>query len=98
MKINYKNYQVKEYYELQGSPRLLTPYWTLDSESYSKETYRTEKMLRAVLPHLDDRVLDDNCLIRVTELPAILNRYESYFHNNNSSEDEYQLNDLIYLI
>lgn len=55
-------------------------------------------MLRAILPHMDDSVLDDNCLIRVTELPAILNRYESYFHNNNSIEDEYQLNDLIYLI
>jgi len=98
MKINYKNDLVKESYELQGSPRLFSPYWTLDSESYSKEAYRTEKMLRAVLPHMDDCVLDDNCLIRVTELPAIFNRYESYFHNNNSNEPEYKINDLISLI
>ena len=98
MKINYKNDQVKESYELQGTPRLLSPYWTLDAEAYSKEAYRTEKMLRAVLPHLDDRVLDDNCLIRVTELPAIFNRYESYFHNNNSNDPEYKLNDIISLI
>jgi len=98
MRINYANNQTKEYCEQDGELRLLSPYWTLDAENFSREAYRTEKMLRAVLPHMDDRVLDDNCLIRVTELPAILNRYESHFHNNNSSEDEYQLNDLIYLI
>ena len=98
MKINYSNNPTEEYYEQNDDLRLLSPYWTLDAENYSKEAYRTEKMLRAVLPHMDDSVLDDNCLIRVTELPAILNRYESYFHNDNSSEAEYQLNDYIYLI
>ena len=83
MKINYSNNPTEEYYEQDSDLRLLSPYWTLDAESYS---------------HMDDCVLDGNCLIRVTELPAILNRYESYYHNNNSSEDEYKLNDFISLI
>ena len=98
MRIDYTNNPTEDYYEPQGDLRLLSPYWTLDAESYSKEAYRTEKMLRAVLPHMDDYVLDDNCLIRVTELPAIFNRYESYFHNNNSNEPEYKPNDFISLI
>lgn len=50
MKINYNYDQVNESYELQGSPRLLTPYWTLDAESYSKEAYRTEKCLEPSCP------------------------------------------------
>lgn len=98
MKINYSNNPTEDCYEQGSDLRLLSPYWTLDAENYSREAYRTEKMLRAVLPHMDDLIMDDNCLIRVTELPAILNRYESYFHNNNSSGDEYKLNDFISLI
>lgn len=97
MRIDYVIGQTKEYYEQSDELRLLSPYWTLDAENYSREASRTEKMLRAVLPHMDDNVLDDNCLIRVTELPAILNRYESYFHNNDSNEPEYKLNDFISL-